>query len=152
MGPFLFGPSKQIRVSTSKHNYGFYYRNPTYHVFVHFSRDRDVLRRLRGVNQHVCMVREMVCNFPKGPSTQYSRTFVPKTINGMVFGTRNLIYWVLGPSGFVRQWRILKMSWRGVESLGVGWKMGLFKGPLGRLYMDTGYMGHYLRYLKVEGT
>ena len=39
--------------------------------------------------------------FPEGPSTQYLRTLVPKTIPSMVFGTRVLKYWVLGPSGFV---------------------------------------------------
>ena len=33
---------------------------------------------------------------PEGPSTQSSRTLVPKTINGMVFLTRLLKYWVLG--------------------------------------------------------
>ena len=36
---------------------------------------------------------------PEGPSTQYIRTLVPKTIKGMDFGTRILKYWVLGPSG-----------------------------------------------------
>ena len=36
---------------------------------------------------------------PEGPSTQYLRTLVPKTIPLMVFGTRVLKYWVLGPSG-----------------------------------------------------
>ena len=39
-------------------------------------------------------------SFPKGPSTQYLRTLVPKANKGMVFGTRVLQYWVLGPSGF----------------------------------------------------
>ena len=39
------------------------------------------------------------CPYPEGPSTQYSRTLVPKTMKGMVFGTRDLKYWVLGPSG-----------------------------------------------------
>ena len=38
--------------------------------------------------------------FPEGPSTQYFRFLVPKTIFFMVFGTRVLKYWVLGPSGF----------------------------------------------------
>ena len=38
-------------------------------------------------------------HYPEGPSTQYLRTLVPKAINGMVFGTRVLNYWVLGPSG-----------------------------------------------------
>ena len=38
---------------------------------------------------------------PEGPSTQYLRTLVPNTNKGMVFGTRNLKYWVLGPSGIV---------------------------------------------------
>ena len=34
-----------------------------------------------------------------GPSTQHLRTLVPKTIKGIVFGSRNLEYWVIGPSG-----------------------------------------------------
>ena len=33
----------------------------------------------------------------EGPSSQHLRTLVPKTINGMVFGTRVLKYWLLGP-------------------------------------------------------
>ena len=37
--------------------------------------------------------------YPEGPSTQHIRTLVPKTVKGMVFGTRVLEYWVLGPSG-----------------------------------------------------
>ena len=36
---------------------------------------------------------------PEGPSTQYLRTLVPKTIPLAVFGTKGLKYWVLGPSG-----------------------------------------------------
>ena len=40
--------------------------------------------------------------YPEGPSTQYSRTLVPKAIKGMVFGTRVLTYWALGPSGIAR--------------------------------------------------
>ena len=34
-------------------------------------------------------------NYPEGPSTH----LVSNTIKGMVFGARNLTYWVLGPSG-----------------------------------------------------
>ena len=34
---------------------------------------------------------------PEGPSTHYLRTLVPNTIKSMVFGTRVLKYWVLGP-------------------------------------------------------
>ena len=37
--------------------------------------------------------------YPEGPSTQYLRFLVPKTIPSMVFGTRILKYWVLGPLG-----------------------------------------------------
>ena len=37
--------------------------------------------------------------FLEGPSTQYLRTLVPNTIKSMVFGTRDLKYWVFGPSG-----------------------------------------------------
>ena len=36
---------------------------------------------------------------PEGPSAQYLRLLVPETILGMVFGTRVLKHWVLGPSG-----------------------------------------------------
>ena len=36
---------------------------------------------------------------PEGPSTQYLRLLVPKTILFMVFGTRELKCEVLGPSG-----------------------------------------------------
>ena len=46
--------------------------------------------------------RAVFCNrktTPEGPSTQYLRTLVPNTIKGMVFGTRDLRYWVLRPSG-----------------------------------------------------
>ena len=36
---------------------------------------------------------------PEGPSTQYLSSLVPNTIQSMVFGTRSLKYWLLGPSG-----------------------------------------------------
>ena len=36
--------------------------------------------------------------YPEGPSTQCLRTLGPKTIKSMVFETRSLKYWVLGPS------------------------------------------------------
>ena len=39
-------------------------------------------------------------HFSEGPSTQYSRSLVPKAIPSMAFRTRVLKYWVLGPSGF----------------------------------------------------
>ena len=42
--------------------------------------------------------------YPEGPSTQYLRALVPKAINGMVFGTRVLKYWVLGPSWYEVSW------------------------------------------------
>ena len=41
----------------------------------------------------------------EGPSTQYLRSLVPNTIKGMVFATRVLKYWVLGPSGSEAQER-----------------------------------------------
>ena len=37
--------------------------------------------------------------FPEAPSTQCFSSLVPNTIKSMVFGTRNLKYWVLGLSG-----------------------------------------------------
>ena len=39
--------------------------------------------------------------FPENPSTQSLRSLVLKTIPQMVFWTRILKYWVLGPSGNV---------------------------------------------------
>ena len=38
---------------------------------------------------------------PKGPSSQYLRTLVPKPISLTAFGTRVLKHWPLGPSGLV---------------------------------------------------
>ena len=37
--------------------------------------------------------------YPEGTSTQYLRPLIPNTIKGMVFGTKVLKYFVLGPSG-----------------------------------------------------
>ena len=48
-------------------------------------------------NSGFWLVKVVEC--PEGPSTQYSRAPVPKTSKGMVFGTRDLKCWVLGPSG-----------------------------------------------------
>ena len=39
--------------------------------------------------------------FLEGPSTHYLRFVVLKTSNVTVFDTRDIKYWVLGPSGFV---------------------------------------------------
>ena len=36
---------------------------------------------------------------PEGPSTQYLRFLVPKTTLLMIYGTRELKHWVLGPWG-----------------------------------------------------
>ena len=36
---------------------------------------------------------------PEGPSTLHLSSLVPNTSKGMVVGTRDLIQWVLGPSG-----------------------------------------------------
>ena len=50
-----------------------------------------------------CRVRgslvQMQLSKPEGPSTQYFRTGVTKSIEGMVFGTGDLRYWVFGPFG-----------------------------------------------------
>ena len=39
-------------------------------------------------------------HIPERQSTQYLWTLVSKTIQGVVFETKNLKYWVLGPSGY----------------------------------------------------
>ena len=36
---------------------------------------------------------------PEGPSIQKERTLVPGAVPLMVFGTRDLKYWIFGPSG-----------------------------------------------------
>ena len=43
----------------------------------------------------------MFATILEGPSTQYLRFLVPKTILFMVSGTRDLKYWVLGPSEYL---------------------------------------------------
>ena len=42
----------------------------------------------------------MYIHTSEDPSTQDLRFLVPNTIQGMVFGTRSLRYYVLGPSGY----------------------------------------------------
>ena len=44
---------------------------------------------------------------PEGPSTQCFRTLVPKSIQGMVFGTRRIKSWVLGASGRYFTYQVL---------------------------------------------
>ena len=38
----------------------------------------------------------------EGPSTQDLETLVPTATQGIIFGTRDLQYWVVGPSGELR--------------------------------------------------
>ena len=42
----------------------------------------------------------LAMQIPEVPSTRYVRALVPNTTKGMLFGTRVLEYWVLGPSWF----------------------------------------------------
>ena len=49
-------------------------------------------------------------NNPEGPSTQYLRSLVPKTIYPLTLRTRVLKYWVLGPSGQPRERNIYKQN------------------------------------------
>ena len=49
-----------------------------------------------------CQFAHPTVHDPEGPSSQYLRTLVPKAIKAMVLGTRDLTYWVLGPSGYMR--------------------------------------------------
>ena len=46
----------------------------------------------------VAIISEELYN-PEGPSTQYSRFLVPKTLPLMAFGTSVLEYWYLDPLG-----------------------------------------------------
>ena len=46
-----------------------------------------------------CKQHYEVSSYREGPSTQHLRPLDPKTIEGVVFGTRSLKYWILGPSG-----------------------------------------------------
>ena len=38
-------------------------------------------------------------SYQEGSSTQHLRSLVPKAIKGMVFGTKDVKNWVLGPAG-----------------------------------------------------
>ena len=65
---------------------------------------QDALCRSRGsfCNQLSIILVSLIwagATSPEGPSTQYLRSLIPKAIPLMVFGTRVLQYWVLGPSG-----------------------------------------------------
>ena len=53
--------------------------------------------------------------FPEGPSIQYLRFLVPKTILLMVFGPSVLKYWLLGPSG------LHTVVWKRPKLPGTGW-------------------------------
>ena len=48
--------------------------------------------------------------YPEGPRTHYSKILVPKPIRRMVFGTRVLKYWVLGPSGALWYTRVARST------------------------------------------
>ena len=52
------------------------------------------------MKQDVFSIQLDLLHLPEGPSTQYLRTLVSKTMPFMVLGTRVLKYWVLGPSRF----------------------------------------------------
>ena len=54
--------------------------------------------------------------YPEGPSSKYLRLLVPKAILFIVFGLRNLKYWVLGPSG-------LFFKFQGFLALGKDWSL-----------------------------
>ena len=60
-----------------------------------------VVRLLTSSLQRLTFGKQRHILFPEGPSTQYLRSMVPKTIPLMVFGTRVLNYGVLGPSGHI---------------------------------------------------
>ena len=53
-----------------------------------------------GVYGYLCYVPVFLVHYyPKGPYTAHLRTLVPRTIPGIVFGTRVLIWAVYGPCG-----------------------------------------------------
>ena len=62
----------------------------------------------------------LICS-PEGPSTQYLRFLVPNTMKGMVSGTRNLKYWVLGLLGSLVNKLELLIPWR-LEKSGRGFR------------------------------
>ena len=51
---------------------------------------------------------------PEGPSTQHVRLLIPESLEGMMSGTRDLKYWILGPFGscMVSAGRIVQGSMR----------------------------------------
>ena len=69
-----------------------------------------LIHQLLGKSRATCPLN------PESPSTQYFMTLVRKTIKSMVFGARDLKYWVLGPSGKVKT--LLKgIIWRSYRVL-----------------------------------
>ena len=64
-----------------------------------------VLQSELDLRRHELMPRIRGLSYPKGSSTQCLRTPVSKTMHFMVFGTRVLKYWVLGPPRIVDRTR-----------------------------------------------
>ena len=64
------------------------------------------LGRIRGRWLHSeytgLVFRDIKASILKGSSTSTIRTLVPNTIKSMISGIRNLLYWLLGPSGYHR--------------------------------------------------
>ena len=61
------------------------------------------LLQIQGTSLEPLLKAFCTIHVPEGPSTKYLRTLVPKACLCMVFGTRDLKCWVLGPSGQERQ-------------------------------------------------
>ena len=58
--------------------------------------------------------------YPVGPSTQCLRFLAPKTIPVIVYATRDLKYWILGPSGLVTCWKLCRKAGARVSAAHMG--------------------------------
>ena len=88
----------------------------------------------KAYSQHATLAATSPITHPERPSTQYLKFLVPETIQFMVFGIRDLRYWVLGPpwSGLST---IISGSWaKQWLSVWDRWGLPQLKGRAGALF------------------
>ena len=104
MGPFLGTGMAGAGGCMAGSSIGLQGRRAQQHTVRARKLDQDhppTLKGNRSLTHPVSMLQVSGSKFP-GPSSQCLRTLVPKTIQGMVVGTRVLQHWVLGPPGYCR--------------------------------------------------
>ena len=90
--------------------------------------------------------QKILLHHPKGPSAQHLRTLVPNSLNCMVFGTRNLKYWVIGPSGVMAAQAAEAAASKGLEPryFGLRGAPALYYYYIVTIISATTIVGYYL--------